>query len=482
MRSKAKYGLFTAILGIFFAISIIPSISALEENGVIEMPYTENIPTIDGKWTSPDEWDDAYLHTDTNDDGTFYVLTKHDRDYIYLMFDKVDLLNLNYDLKVTTDIEKKIFVNDFTKICFDTENDGGYEIKNDDFCFIAHATGEQDKLKSGTTYKKGDNILKLPSGLQSKVKFSSENDPYESGRDHIIYEIRVPISFLHKNDVYGFKYDMMNHNNEKFAMHSWPTDAEVGEPATWGALVDPENKVTAPPVPFMSISTKEIDFGNVAVSEESRRGVTISNQGTAPLHINSISSSGNFAVRGIDTPTQVEPNESVTFDVNFSPLSLGSKTGSITVKTNDLTTKTIVIKTSGKGTEKGVIAGGGCLIATATYGSELAPQVQQLRELRDNTLLLTESGTSFMTGFNEFYYSFSPVIADLERESPVFKELVKITITPMLSSLSILNYVDIDSESEMLGYGMGIIILNVGMYFGLPIFGIIGLNKIIFYE
>jgi len=50
---------------------------------------------------------------------------------------------------------------------------------------------------------------------------------------------------------------------------------------------------------------------------------------------------------------------------------------------------------------------GGCLIATATFGSELAPQVQQLRELRDNTILQTESGVSFMTGFNQFYYSFS---------------------------------------------------------------------------
>ncbi|MBT8242320.1 MAG: peptidylprolyl isomerase [Nitrosopumilus sp.] len=111
---------------------------------------------------------------------------------------------------------------------------------------------------------------------------------------------------------------------------------------------------------------------------------------------------------------------------------------------------------------------GGCLIATATFGSELAPQVQQLRELRDNTILSTESGTAFMTGFNQIYYSFSPTIANLEREHPLFKEVVKLSITPMLSSLSILNYVDINSEEEMLSYGIGIILMNVGMYFAAP--------------
>ena len=112
--------------------------------------------------------------------------------------------------------------------------------------------------------------------------------------------------------------------------------------------------------------------------------------------------------------------------------------------------------------------GGGCLIATAAYGSEMAPQIQFLREIRDNTVLQTESGTSFMTGFNQFYYSFSPVIADYERENLVFKETVKLALTPMLTSLAILNYVDIDSEAEMLGYGIGIILLNIGMYFVVP--------------
>ena len=112
--------------------------------------------------------------------------------------------------------------------------------------------------------------------------------------------------------------------------------------------------------------------------------------------------------------------------------------------------------------------GGGCLIATATFGSELALQVQQLRELRDNTILSTESGTTFMTGFNQLYYLFSPTIADLEREHPVFKEVVKLSITPMLSTLSILNYAEIDSEEEILSYGIGIILMNIGMYFVAP--------------
>ncbi|WP_268541563.1 CFI-box-CTERM domain-containing protein [Candidatus Nitrosotenuis cloacae] len=112
--------------------------------------------------------------------------------------------------------------------------------------------------------------------------------------------------------------------------------------------------------------------------------------------------------------------------------------------------------------------GGGCLIATAAYGTEMSSQVQLLREVRDNVVFGTSSGATFMSGFNSFYYSFSPTVADWERQSPAFKDMVRITLTPMLSSLAILNHVGIDSESEMLGYGIGIIVLNAAMYFVLP--------------
>jgi len=122
-------------------------------------------------------------------------------------------------------------------------------------------------------------------------------------------------------------------------------------------------------------------------------------------------------------------------------------------------------------------SGGGCLIATAAYGTELAPQVQLLREVRDGTLYNTGAGTTFMVGFNEFYYTFSPTIADWERQSPLFKEIVKTTISPMLSTMYILNYVDINSEQEMLGYGIGVMLLNIGMYFVAPAIFLIKLQQ-----
>ena len=108
--------------------------------------------------------------------------------------------------------------------------------------------------------------------------------------------------------------------------------------------------------------------------------------------------------------------------------------------------------------------GGGCLIATAAYGTELSPQVQFLREVRDNTVMSTYSGMAFMTGFHQLYYSFSPTVADWERENPVFQETVRVFITPMVATLSIMTLADSGSEVEVLGLGISVIALNLGIY------------------
>ena len=80
-----------------------------------------------------------------------------------------------------------------------------------------------------------------------------------------------------------------------------------------------------------------------------------------------------------------------------------------------------------------------------------------------------------MGTFNDVYYSFSPYIADMERESPIFKEIVKLGLTPMLSSLSIME--NAESESEVLGLGLSVITLNLGMYLGIPAIVIIGIKS-----
>ena len=81
-----------------------------------------------------------------------------------------------------------------------------------------------------------------------------------------------------------------------------------------------------------------------------------------------------------------------------------------------------------------------------------------------------------MTGFNQLYYSFSPYIADYERENPMFQEIVKIGITPLLLSLSIMEYAE--SDSEVLGYGIGVILMNIGMYFVAPAMLFYGIRKV----
>ena len=72
-------------------------------------------------------------------------------------------------------------------------------------------------------------------------------------------------------------------------------------------------------------------------------------------------------------------------------------------------------------------SGGGCLIATATYGSEMAPAGSTAHESYVTTNYSnTESGSAIHEHMsNDVYYSFSPAIADMEREHPMFKEVVK---------------------------------------------------------
>ena len=79
----------------------------------------------------------------------------------------------------------------------------------------------------------------------------------------------------------------------------------------------------------------------------------------------------------------------------------------------------------------------GCLIATATYGSELSPEVMFLRRFRDNIVVNTFAGRSFMMVFNEFYYSFSPSIASIISSNQALRGATKTLLYPLIGILHI---------------------------------------------
>ena len=114
---------------------------------------------------------------------------------------------------------------------------------------------------------------------------------------------------------------------------------------------------------------------------------------------------------------------------------------------------------------------GGCLIATAAHGTEIAPQVQRLREVRDSTLLSTESGRAFMSAFGAAYYAFSPQVADLERGHPAFRQAVAALVAPMLHALSVVEAAEPGSERDVVAYGALAISLVAGMYVAAPAAG-----------
>ena len=81
------------------------------------------------------------------------------------------------------------------------------------------------------------------------------------------------------------------------------------------------------------------------------------------------------------------------------------------------------------------LSGSACLIATASYGSAAAPEVQLLRNFRDNSIMHTQAGSSFMLAFNAWYYSFSPSVANYITTHWVERGVMRAVLYPLVGIL-----------------------------------------------
>ncbi|MFZ2949476.1 MAG: MXAN_6640 family putative metalloprotease [Desulfuromonadaceae bacterium] len=76
--------------------------------------------------------------------------------------------------------------------------------------------------------------------------------------------------------------------------------------------------------------------------------------------------------------------------------------------------------------------GSGCFIATAAYGSYLHPQVQLLRNFRDDFLLTNVPGRAFVA----FYYRCSPPLADFIARHPALRSVTRLALTPIVVAVA----------------------------------------------
>ena len=137
-------------------------------------------------------------------------------------------------------------------------------------------------------------------------------------------------------------------------------------------------------------------------------------------------------------------NVPTSFETSFDPQAVvpnGSST--LTVRTQPTSkngTYILTVAASGGGRSHStnvtlIVQGSGCLIATATYQSELASEVQFLREFREEQVVPTHAGRQFLYIFNMFYYSFSPKVARLIESDNGLRALCKVALCPLISIL-----------------------------------------------
>jgi hypothetical protein len=114
-----------------------------------------------------------------------------------------------------------------------------------------------------------------------------------------------------------------------------------------------------------------------------------------------------------------------------------------------------------------------CLIATATYGSELSPEVQLLRNFRDNSIQRTKAGSSFMLVFNAWYYSFSPYVASYLTTHAASRTAMKGILYPIVGVLllasSLFSATAAYPELAVLLSGLLASSLIGALYLGLPL-------------
>jgi parallel beta-helix repeat protein len=137
---------------------------------------------------------------------------------------------------------------------------------------------------------------------------------------------------------------------------------------------------------------------------------------------------GNAAPDTVTTDSSGEYRYTTGYDED------GIKTITVTWDGDNTWSGTMAIKQIGI---KNGFLGMCCFIATATFGSAMAPEVQFLRNFRADTVLTTFTGQQFMAVFNAIYYSFSPTVASSIAGNEGIRTVARAVLFPLIRILQV---------------------------------------------
>ncbi|MFZ4707922.1 MAG: choice-of-anchor D domain-containing protein, partial [Bacteroidales bacterium] len=171
-------------------------------------------------------------------------------------------------------------------------------------------------------------------------------------------------------------------------------------------IVIPAQLTVSGGVPNISLSTDLLEFGSVPLGGSNTQTVTISNIGYDLLEITGMEFSNNdFSL--VSVVASINPGESVSFEIEFSPSATGVISGILTISSNDPDQPYVSVNLTGTGyleAPQNLTASVAGYDVTLTWDSPLGKQAMGLlgyNIYRDGSLI----DYSFLTSYTDFSVS-----------------------------------------------------------------------------
>lgn len=231
-------------LTLFFLFILLSSAIFLQVSARLTLvsPKLANDVTIDGKWTSAQEWTDASEFPLTFMEGTgeAYFSMKHDNNNFYVLVDFVS--------------RAQTVVGDGALVGLDTQNDGGKEIKDDDLALLIRWNTPTVSMGAMQWHGwMGQNWQPLPSGFEAKSSTDAQNDPHSTA-SHEIYEFRIPKTTF-KASASGLWVGIGGGEAGYFAVYP---PADISSPDNWGQLEFSDKTLVELTATVISASTSSV--------------------------------------------------------------------------------------------------------------------------------------------------------------------------------------------------------------------------------